>query len=306
MTHLADAVPGLGLLRSKASPNAVHHDGEHLAGGMKGDSDARAAIVDDIVSCIRNPATTKPVIWLKGAAGTGKSAIAHLVAEKCREEGLLAATFVFWDADPSRNDLEHFVPTVADQMATTFPTIGEQINRVISQGPLIFTKAVRTQWEQLVIGAAHTHPPQRRAVIIIDGLDGCKNRTPGAVDLHTHQRQLLGLVWLAGQIPTFPFHFLITSRAEPAIVNIMNSPKFKPLLQSPITLGYIPESQEGIQAVATRNLRERGEGYAHVLSPERAHNRLRELVDWMVREARGESIFITTIFRDIDQVGGDP
>src|ERR1700709_2433767 len=131
MAHIINRTQGLALLREKASPNA-HHDGEHLAGPTKCDPDTRVAIIDDIVSFIRNPATTKPVLWLNGAAGTGKSAIALSVAAKCQELGILAATFMFWDTDASRNSLEHFVSTIADQIATNFPIIGKHIDRVVS------------------------------------------------------------------------------------------------------------------------------------------------------------------------------
>jgi len=118
-------------LRSKASPNA-HHGGEHPAGPTKCDPDTRVAIIDDILSYIRDPERTKPVFWLNGAAGTGKSAIALSIAERCQELGCLAATFFFWNTDPSRNSLEHFVSTIADQIATNFPIIGKHIDRVVS------------------------------------------------------------------------------------------------------------------------------------------------------------------------------
>jgi len=40
------------------------------------------------------------IMWLYGAAGAGKSAIAHTLAEICDKDGWLRATFFFWKTAP--------------------------------------------------------------------------------------------------------------------------------------------------------------------------------------------------------------
>jgi len=36
------------------------------------------------------------ILWLSGSAGTGKSAIAQTISERCKRNGCLAATFFFF------------------------------------------------------------------------------------------------------------------------------------------------------------------------------------------------------------------
>src|SRR6188768_3435295 len=56
------------------------------------------------------------ILWLYGAAGAGKSAIAHSIAEICEERGWLLATFFFWKTAAERNSIARFVTTVAYQI----------------------------------------------------------------------------------------------------------------------------------------------------------------------------------------------
>ena len=45
--------------------------------------------------------TNSLILWLNGAAGAGKSAIAQRIAELCHEADILLATFFFSRSDPN-------------------------------------------------------------------------------------------------------------------------------------------------------------------------------------------------------------
>jgi len=53
------------------------------------------------------------ILWLYGAAGAGKSAIAHSLAEICEKDGFLLATFFFWKTVAERSTIDRFIATIA-------------------------------------------------------------------------------------------------------------------------------------------------------------------------------------------------
>jgi hypothetical protein len=56
------------------------------------------------------------ICWLHGPAGSGKSMIAHTIAERLRHK--LAASFFFSRGKAGRSDTATFFPTLAYQIAT--------------------------------------------------------------------------------------------------------------------------------------------------------------------------------------------
>jgi phage/plasmid-associated DNA primase len=61
----------------------------------------------------------RAVCWLHGPAGTGKSTIAHTIAEEYSRQGRLAATFFFSRKKGEREDINKLIPTLTYQFAAT-------------------------------------------------------------------------------------------------------------------------------------------------------------------------------------------
>ncbi|KAF9564030.1 hypothetical protein CPC08DRAFT_290610 [Agrocybe pediades] len=127
----------------------------------------------------------KPFMWLNGAAGAGKSAIAQSTVERCMERGLLLASFFFSKSDPTRNHAEPLVATLAYQLYCAFPgtEVQTEILSAIKKDPLIFKKTLNRQFTSLVVQplkmylSKHQLPtPQTSFLILIDGLDECMDR----------------------------------------------------------------------------------------------------------------------------------
>jgi len=121
-------------------------------------------------------------MWLYGAAGAGKSAIAHTLAEICETCGWLVASFFFWKTAGERNNANRFVATIAHQIALTIPLSRELIAAAVDYNPFIFEQSVDVQLSKLIIdpleqlfssGLIFDISP---LVIIIDGLDECQGR----------------------------------------------------------------------------------------------------------------------------------
>ncbi|KDQ10771.1 hypothetical protein BOTBODRAFT_71924, partial [Botryobasidium botryosum FD-172 SS1] len=68
--------------------------------------DTREALLEDIWQWIKRLGTSEgaKIFCLTGVAGAGKSAIAHTVARRCYEEGLLVSSFFFSRDVAERNN----------------------------------------------------------------------------------------------------------------------------------------------------------------------------------------------------------
>ncbi|KAF9558089.1 hypothetical protein CPC08DRAFT_25710 [Agrocybe pediades] len=108
----------------------------------------------------------KQFMWLNGAAGCGKSAIAQSTIEACIEHGLPLASFFFNRSDSTRNHAGSLIATLAYQLYCAFPET-EQFTSLIIR-PLVTHYSKDQSFQQC------TCVP---FLIIIDGLDECTDRT---------------------------------------------------------------------------------------------------------------------------------
>ncbi|KAF5314953.1 hypothetical protein D9619_007617 [Psilocybe cf. subviscida] len=182
------------------------------------------------------------ILWLSGAAGGGKSAIAQSIAEQCSEENLLLASFFFSRSDPSRNHSGHFIGTIVYQIYRVVPQPAQELIRcAIEQDPLIWSRDIFTQFRILIVNplaylvhSGFFQDLQIPRVIIIDGLDECIDRMM--------QRKILELVLKSLTEWRLPFLFFIASRPEPEIKAVFERPKMAAILLS-ILLdeGFLPD-----------------------------------------------------------------
>jgi len=180
------------------------------------------------------------IMWLYGAAGAGKSAIAHTLAEICENNGWLVASFFFWKTAGERNNVNRFVATIAHQVALAIPASRKLIRAAVDYNPFIFQQSVDVQLSKLVIeplrqlfsgGIVFDISP---LVIIIDGLDESQS-----ADIQS------GLIKsLVAAFHNFPFRIriLIASRPEVYLRSTFNSSSVQSVLaQLALSDEYSPE-----------------------------------------------------------------
>ena len=167
-------------------------------------------------------------MWLYGAAGAGKSAIAHTLAEICETCGWLVASFFFWKTAGERNNANRFVATIAHQIALTIPASRELIATAVDYNPFIFEQSVDVQLSKLIIeplghlfsaGMIFDISP---LVIIIDGLDECQG---GDV-----QSGIVKSLVAAFRHSSLRIRILITSRPEVHLQSAFNPTSMQPHL----------------------------------------------------------------------------
>lgn len=188
-----------------AAFNSGHREHEpHCASGT------RVNLLRELQEWSMDPG--KPIFWLNGMAGTGKSTIARTVAQKFLDQKRLRASFFF---SRGTGDLGHagkFVTTVAYQLARSCPLLTQNICEAIDQnGDIIRQGGLRSQWKELILGpltklAAHQ---TLGLTLVVDALDECDHEQ----DIKT----ILQLFVEAKDVTTLDLKIFVTSRPETPI-----------------------------------------------------------------------------------------
>ncbi|KAF9539005.1 hypothetical protein CPC08DRAFT_504727, partial [Agrocybe pediades] len=238
----------------------------------------------------------KSILWLKGGAGAGKSAIARSVAERCLDEGLLLGTFFFGAADPTRNHVGNLVATLSYQISTCLPGFRDIVSAIIEDYPLIFKSSIKTQFSTLIIrplsavlanrSTTSSTPPR---LIIIDGLDECS-----AVN---GQRDLLLTLHEVTSTTTL-IRFLVCSRPESHLNNTFNLSHMVPILHK-IFLDNNYFSREDIRVYLEDKFKQIKEGHSFkdmLPDPWPTPGIVYNLVD----KSSGQFIYAATVVRYVE------
>jgi len=238
-------------------------------------------------------------MWLYGAAGAGKSAIAHTLAEICETCGWLVASFFFWKTAGERNNANRFVATIAHQIALTIPASRELIAAAVDYNPFIFEQSVDVQLSKLIIeplenlftaGIIFDISP---LVIIIDGLDECQG---GDV-----QSGIVKSLVAAFRRSSLRIRILIASRPEVHLQSTFNPNSIRPHL-SRLALSDEFSPEEDIYRFledSFNKIRREHPLASYIPSPWPSAEVLRELT----RKSSGQFIFASTT---VKYIGGDP
>jgi hypothetical protein len=79
----------------------------------------REDVISDIVRCVKGD--DRPICWLSGSAGSGKSAISQTIAKRYDDKGRLLASFFFLRGAGDRSVIAHLIPTLAYQVSHSIP-----------------------------------------------------------------------------------------------------------------------------------------------------------------------------------------
>ncbi|KAF8647202.1 hypothetical protein AX16_006855 [Volvariella volvacea WC 439] len=283
----------------------VVHDAMHT-GNVRGDDeslgcdpDTRQEIVENLISWISSPNRSHSILWLKGPAGIGKSAIAKTTADTLEDQprAIVAGSFFFFQNDPHRNNLKGLIPTLVHRLRISLAEVGKQIDMAISTNPGILHMSLEEQWKRLIIQpvkAISSIPP---SVFIIDGLDECGSPKD--------QRRLLQLVASCG--PQFPICILICSRPESHITKSFQENLLSSLCCPDIDLAMY-KSDEEMKRFITKGFSEIYTRHQTILQDYAIDENWPsdEIIDCIVKQADGQYIYSVTLLRYIDSDDQDP
>jgi NACHT domain len=154
------------------------------------------------------------IFWLSGMAGTGKSTIARTVSHEYFDRNLLGASFFFSRGGGDVSHAGKFFTSIAVQLANKSSTLKRYICEAIAERRDIAGKALRDQWNHLVLGPlskveADSLQIQTPLIIVIDALDECEDEN----DI----QRILELLAEARALRTVRLRVFMTSRPEISI-----------------------------------------------------------------------------------------
>jgi len=169
----------------------------------------RVDLLREITDWIENP-TAKAVFWLNGMAGTGKSTISRTLARSSFDRGQLGASFFFKRGEGDRGGVSKLFTTIAAQLIRQKPALAVYIKVAIDADPAIFNKAMREQFEKLILeplSKLFSYDQKANVlVIVIDALDEC--------DRDEDVRLIIRLLSRANAFNLIHLRVFLTSRPE--------------------------------------------------------------------------------------------
>jgi hypothetical protein len=139
-------------------------------------------------------------------AGTGKSTISRTVAQSFKDQELLGASFFFKRGEGDRGKATLFFPTIAKQLVRNIPALEPCVRKAIRADPDIAKKALRDQFDQLILRPLGDIHHDMAIIIIVDALDEC--------DGDGHVNTIISLLAQAKTMSSVRLRIFVTSRPE--------------------------------------------------------------------------------------------
>ncbi|THU86782.1 hypothetical protein K435DRAFT_359429 [Dendrothele bispora CBS 962.96] len=174
------------------------------------------------------------ICWVHSLAGGGKSTVAQSIADRFSDR---AATYFF--SRKTTITAKNFFPTIAYRLATLFPFVGQRIQTILSRDPLIFSRCLSDQLNELILQPLRARDPTAEDIlIIVDGLDECSVE---------ECRNLVRVISSSAldQDSQMPIRFLLFGRRAQAIHEELQSPYRSLDLDDFLYSVSIPEYLEG-------------------------------------------------------------
>ncbi|KJA20299.1 hypothetical protein HYPSUDRAFT_102979, partial [Hypholoma sublateritium FD-334 SS-4] len=166
------------------------------------------------------------ILWINGAAGAGKSAIARSLVDLCLEQQIIIARFFFFRTDPTRNNMKPVVATLAYQLIKSIPALDSIISPIIQSDPLIFNESLEKQFELLIfdpLRQLHKESPIEKAIVfLLDGVDECSGEN--------NQVNVIRTIAQFVAEKAIPLIVIFSSRAESQLKMAFNSPRIDSIL----------------------------------------------------------------------------
>ncbi|TEB30626.1 hypothetical protein FA13DRAFT_1814443 [Coprinellus micaceus] len=294
---------GWRMLLEHTAPTALY-DSTARFDPPRCDEDTRLQVIEDIATWIEDRESPIRLLCMTGAAGAGKSALQQTISEKYTQSKILAASFFFSSADPTRNHNLAFVPTIAYQLGLHHSQLRHFIGEAVDDDHLIFQRSLKTQMEALVVRPVERfrhHMPSAPAfslpfLVTIDGLDECNGER--------RQKEILSAIHTSLLLSDkTPFRIFLSSRPELSIRTAVEG--YLEKFTYHLRLSDDFDATEDIRRMALRRLREIGRQSRDPRAQPHLWPTVED-VDDLVHAASGQFIYVATAIRYISKRRGSP
>lgn len=279
------------------------HDSAQRYPPPKCHPETRKGIQTAILEWIHSQQNGRPVFWIHGPAGVGKSAVAQTIAELAEIRGSLGASFFFSRSHGERGRAEYLFPTIAYQLAVRIGEFNKVVTQTLRKNPGVLRSSLDIQFEELFLntcgsamklGGKWMHQPR---VIIIDGLDECTE---------TVFQQHIILLIASVLKDKLPFRFLIFSRPEPQIREAFQAHVPQSLLRQTSLDKDSWDARQDMKRFLESgffNIRTQART-SHIHFPPLWPGR--EVIDELIEKACGQFVYATTVLKFVDEEHSHP
>jgi hypothetical protein len=136
----------------------------------------RVEILDEIEQWAHSTEPNVPrVFWLNGAAGSGKSAIAHTIALRFHQRNELGSFLCFDRTYLAECRHEMVFSTMARDLANQYPGVKRSLANAIRERNWVKRTDIMQQWENLLVKPSTHLPTDLPILLVIDALDESGN-----------------------------------------------------------------------------------------------------------------------------------
>ncbi|KXN83186.1 hypothetical protein AN958_01700 [Leucoagaricus sp. SymC.cos] len=170
----------------KKTTHEAAHNAEARYPPPKCDSNLRGEEIEAILSSAHDQNRSRQVLWVKGAAGVGKTAVAQACAEMLEKQGRRFAAFFFSRKDGRMKHRQFFL-TVAYQLAAEYPEYRVVLDTKICRDKSILEhKTMATQLKSLITDPLEElrragKGTKERIPVFVDAMEDCDDSIAKAI-----------------------------------------------------------------------------------------------------------------------------
>ncbi|KAJ7436947.1 hypothetical protein FB451DRAFT_1152909 [Mycena latifolia] len=250
--------------------------------------ETRTKILDDLYTWAIEDDSSYPILWLRGPAGAGKSAVMQTLCRRLNDADRLGGSFFFKRGHITRGNARVLFATLAYQLALRRRELYGVISRSAETDPSVIGRGMDVQLHRLILEPYKSLEDGPPPIFLIDGLDECEGQSA--------QQEILCLIGLTATAYPRPLRVLLASRPESHIQEKFEELSFDGLYRSVNIEQAFEDVRRYLRDEFSRIHRQHHKTMGHVPIPWPTQDILEDLVD----KSSGYFIYATTIIKFID------
>jgi hypothetical protein len=230
----------------------------------------------------------RPICWLHGPAGAGKSAIMQTLCQQLQDVGRLGGAFFFKRGHATRGNPKVLFATLAYQLAEHNRDLRPLISQIVEDNSSVVARQMEVQLHQLIVEPSQSLLNSSPLILLIDGLDEC--------DTHDSQVEILRLIRITVCLHPNKFRFLIASRPEAHIRETFDHPSFDKILDSI----NVHQSFMDVKKYLNNQFARIHCEHRHTMADIPAPWPPADIVESLVEKSSGYFVYASTVIRFID------
>ncbi|KAJ7437014.1 hypothetical protein FB451DRAFT_1417059 [Mycena latifolia] len=249
--------------------------------------ETRTKILDDLYNWAIED-DSHAVLWLRGPAGAGKSAVMQTLCRRLHDADRLGGSFFFKRGHTTRGNAKVLFATLAYQLALRRRELNDVISRSAETDPSVIGRGMDVQLHRLILEPYKSLKDGPPPIFLIDGLDECEGQST--------QQEILCLIGSTANTHPRPLRILISSRPESHIREKLEESSLKGLYRSLNIEQAFKDVRIYLRAEFSRIHRQHHETMQHIPTPWPTWDIFEVLVD----KSSGYFIYAATIIKFID------